>query len=611
MSKKLLRLRKRIVLSLVVFLVGVILPIDELLKLIFFLPAYLIVGIDVIKKAAKNIRNGQVFDENFLMMIATFGAFVTGEYPEAVMVMWLYQVGELFQGYAVGKSRESISSLMEIRPEYANIMVDGKLEEVDPEDVKINDVICVKPGEKIPLDGVVIDGFSTLDTSALTGESLPRDVKVDDEVLSGCINKTGLIQVRVLKEYENSTVAKILDLVENASNKKAKTENFISKFAKYYTPVVTIAAVCLAIIPPLFFGGDWVDFIHRACSFLVISCPCALVISVPLGFFGGIGGASRDGILIKGSNYLETLSKVNEVVFDKTGTLTKGNFEVKNISANNISEDELLKIAAHIEASSNHPIATSITKAYNNEIDSTLVSDIKEVAGKGLTAKYKNELYYVGNEELLKMHNIKMDRSSDVGTIIYIANSKEYLGYIAIADTIKDDAAESIKELNKTGVKTTMLTGDNEDIAKDVATRLGLTNYYAKLLPQDKVKKVEELLNGNNTVAFVGDGINDAPVLMRADIGIAMGALGSDAAIEASDIVIMDDKLEKIAKAIKISKRTIRIVWQNIIFALGIKGLVLVLGAFGFVNMWIAVFADVGVAFIAILNSMRALKIIK
>lgn len=606
MSKKLIKLRNRIIVSLIIFIVGRILPLGDF-SIVSDIIAYLMVGYDVILRSIKNIGHGQIFDENFLMTLATFGAFYTKEYPEAVMVMWLYQVGELFQGYAVGKSRDSISSLMAIRPDYANIMEDGELIEADPEDIKVGDIIYVKPGEKVPLDGVVIEGYGSLDTSALTGESIPKEIKTGDEILSGCISINGLLTVKVEKEYDDSTVARILDLVENASNKKAKTEKFITKFAKYYTPCVTIAAVLLAVIPPLFFGANFNDYMIRACSFLVISCPCALVISVPLGFFGGIGRASRDGILIKGSNYLETLTKVKKIVFDKTGTLTKGSFEVSKINAKDIDQDELLRITAMIEASSNHPIAISVKKAYGKDIDISMTKEVKEYPGKGLSVIMDGLRYYAGNEELLKMHNISYTKAAETGTVIYVACEDNYLGNIIIADKLKDDAMEAILRLKDNHIGVVMLTGDNEKTAKDIASKLGIDQYYASLLPEDKVAKIEELLSDTDKVAFVGDGINDAPVLTRADIGIAMGGLGSDAAIEASDVVIMDDRLLKISKAIEIARKTMYIVKENIVIALGIKALVLLLGAFGYVNMWMAVFADVGVSFIAILNSMRTL----
>ena len=608
MNKKLKKLAKRIVVSLVIFIIGLLIP-NDLLSLGLLIIAYMIVGYDVVKKAIRNIKNGQVFDENFLMMIATFGAFITNEYPEAVMVMWLYQVGELFQGYAVGKSRASISSLMEIAPEYANVYVGGELVEVDPDEVELNSIIVVKTGEKVPLDGVVVKGSATIDTSALTGESIPRNVKSDDEVISGSINLNGLIEVCVTKTYENSTVTKILELVENASSKKAKTENFITKFARYYTPIVVILALILAIVPPLLFGGNWFDYMKRACSFLVISCPCALVISVPMGFFGGIGAASREGILVKGGNYIELLSKLNTMVFDKTGTLTNANFKVSKIDSKNLSNEEFIEIAAHLEMYSNHPIANAIKDCYKGKMGNDLVEDYQEIAGQGIIATYNGKKYCLGNAKLLN-NCLNFKTSDEVGTIVYLACENNYLGYLLIEDEVKDNAKKVIEDLKHKHINTVMLSGDKLNIATKVAKYLGIDKVYAELLPQDKVAKIEELLKNNlknKTLAFVGDGINDAPVLMRADVGFAMGALGSDAAIEAADIVIMDDKLEKLPRAISIAKKTMAIVYQNIIFALGVKFAVLALGAFGYVNMWIAVFADVGVAFIAIMNSMRTL----
>lgn len=608
MNKKLKKLAKRIVLSLVIFIIGLLIP-NDLLSLGLLIIAYVIVGYDVVKKAIRNIKYGQVFDENFLMMIATFGAFITNEYPEAVMVMWLYQVGELFQGYAVGKSRASISSLMEIAPEYANVYVGGELVEVDPDEVELNSIIVVKTGEKVPLDGVVVKGSATIDTSALTGESIPRNVKSDDEVISGSINLNGLIEVCVTKTYENSTVTKILELVENASSKKAKTENFITKFARYYTPIVVILALILAIVPPLLFGGNWFDYMKRACSFLVISCPCALVISVPMGFFGGIGAASREGILVKGGNYIELLSKLNTMVFDKTGTLTNANFKVSKIDSENLSNEEFIEIAAHLEMYSNHPIANAIKDCYKGKMGNDLIEDYQEIAGQGIVATYNGKKYCLGNAKLLN-NCLNFKTSDEVGTIVYLACENNYLGYLLIEDEVKDNAKKVIEDLKHKHINTVMLSGDKLNIATKVAKYLGIDKVYAELLPQDKVAKIEELLKNNlknKTLAFVGDGINDAPVLMRADVGFAMGALGSDAAIEAADIVIMDDKLEKLPRAISIAKKTMAIVYQNIIFALGVKFAVLALGAFGYVNMWIAVFADVGVAFIAIMNSMRTL----
>lgn len=617
MSKKLKNLRLRIFLSFIVFLGAVLLPMEESIQLVLYLASYLIVGGDIIKKAVTNIGHGQVFDENFLMVLATIGAFITQEYPEAVMVMWLYQIGEWFQQYAVGKSRQSISDLMDIRPDYANVEKDGKLEKVDPDDVSLGDHIVVKPGEKIPLDGIVIKGSSLVDTSALTGESVPREVKKGTDILSGCINKTGLLTIKVTKEFDESTVSKILELVENASSKKAKAENFITKFARYYTPIVVIAAICLAFLPPLLLeNADVWDYIKRACSFLVISCPCALVISVPLGFFGGIGGASKLGILVKGSNYLETLSKTETVVFDKTGTLTKGSFEVTDISPIGIDKTSLLEIAAHAENYSDHPIAQSIKKAYGKAIDTTRIADASEVSGNGVCVKIDGKEVYAGNEKLMKKIKVNLPDMNIVGTVIHVAMESRYVGYILIADEVKEEAKQTINDLKEINhvKETVMLTGDNSTVAELVGRNLAIDMVYSQLLPADKVTKVEELLHkksSDKSLAFVGDGINDAPVLTRADVGIAMGGLGSDAAIEAADVVIMDDKISKINTAIYISKRTLKIVKQNIIFALGVKGVVLILGAIGMANMWEAVFADVGVSFIAILNSMRALRVNK
>lgn len=617
MSKKLKNLRCRIFISFIVFLGAITMPMNNTIQFVLFLVAYLIVGGDIIKKAVTNIGHGQVFDENFLMVLATIGAFVTKDYPEAFMVMWLYQIGEWFQQYAVGRSRESITELMNIRPDYANVEKNGSLVKVNPDDVSIGELIVIKPGEKIPLDGIIVKGNSLVDTSALTGESVPREVNVGTEILSGCINKTGLITIKVTKEFGESTVSKILQLVENASSKKAKAENFITKFARYYTPIVVLAAVCLAFLPPLFIeGAEFSDYIHRACSFLVISCPCALVISVPLGFFGGIGGASKHGILIKGSNYLETLSKTGTIVFDKTGTLTKGSFEVTEIVPVDVNESTLLEIAAYAESYSNHPIAESLKKSYGKEIVSTRISDASEISGNGVFIKFDGAEVYAGNEKLMRKAKINIPVSKSIGTVVHVALNGKYIGYILIADEIKEEAKKAIhdlKEINKVS-QTVMLTGDNKAVAESVANKLGIDTVYSQLLPADKVKQVENLLNNkvdNTSLAFVGDGINDAPVLTRADIGIAMGGLGSDAAIEAADVVIMDDKVTKINSAIYISKRTLKIVKQNIIFALGIKAIVLILGAFGMAEMMEAVFADVGVSFIAILNSMRALRVNK
>ncbi len=605
----------KIVITIILLITIAILPVVDWIKLILYIVAYLIVGYKVISKAIRNIFSGQVFDENFLMSIATIGAFATGEYLEAVLVMLLYQIGELFQSYAVGKSRKSITDLMDIRPDYANVEKNGILEKVDPEEVSIGDQIIVKPGEKIPLDGIVEKGESMLDTSALTGESVPRKAMKGDTVLSGCINKNGILTVKVTKEFGESTASKILDLVENASNKKAKAENFITKFAKYYTPIVVILALCLAFLPPLFIKDLTIlECVKRAMTFLVISCPCALVISVPLGFFGGIGGASRQGILIKGSNYLETLANTKTIVFDKTGTLTEGKFQVVEINATD--KEKVMEIASLAESYSSHPIAIAIREKGPKKLDQKRIKDLKELAGKGISAKIDKKQIYVGNDKLLKENNIEYPKTDKVGTIIYVAEEKECLGYIVISDKKKENANSTIQELKeKNHIKNTvMLTGDKKEIADYIAKEIKIDTVYSELLPQDKVDKLEMILKdqeGNDKVAFVGDGINDAPVLTRADIGIAMGALGSDAAIEAADVVIMDDDISKISNAISLSQRTIRIVKQNIYFAIGVKVFVLLLGAFGVANMMEAVFADVGVSVIAILNSMRALKISK
>lgn len=604
----------RIIICMIVLLLIGILPVINVTKLILYIVAYLIVGYDVVLKAIRNVFSGKVFDEHFLMGLATIGAFITGEYLEAVLVMLLYQIGELFQSYAVGKSRRSITELMDIRPDYANFEQDGKLVKVDPEEISIGDKIVVKPGEKIPLDGIVEDGESMLDTSALTGESVPRKSVKGDAVRSGCINKTGMLTIKVTKEFEESTASKILDLVENASNKKAHAENFITKFAKYYTPIVVILALCLAFIPPLFIKDlTMIDCIKRAMTFLVISCPCALVISVPLGFFGGIGGASRQGILIKGSNYLETLANTKTIVFDKTGTLTEGKFQVVKIVS---KEEKMLELAALAEAYSSHPIALAIREKYENKIKKDKVKDINELAGLGISAKIDNKTVYVGNEKLMEKHKIKYKKADEFGTIVYISLEKEFLGYIVIADKVKENAKEVVSSLKKKNhiKELIMLTGDKKEIAKNIADALGLDKTYSELLPKDKVDRLEIILKKQSEkekVAFVGDGINDAPVLTRADIGIAMGALGSDAAIEAADVVIMNDDISKISTAINLSQRTIRIVKQNIYFAIGIKIFFLLLGALGMANMMEAVFADVGVSILAILNSMRALKTIK
>ncbi len=606
----------RIAVSAVLLAAAVLIPYSGTWRFLLFLPAYFVIGWDVLWKAVRNIAHGQVFDENFLMALATVGAFCTGffgegEYPEAVFVMLFYQVGELFQSYAVGKSRKSISSLMDIRPDYANVEREGRLVQVDPEEVAVGDTITVKAGEKIPLDGVVLEGASMVNTSALTGESVPRQVQPGDDVISGCINQNGLLRVRVTKAFGESTVAKILDLVENSSSKKARAENFITKFARYYTPVVVICALALAVLPPLFLG-DWVGWVQKALIFLVVSCPCALVISVPLSFFGGIGGASRQGILVKGGNYLEVLADTEMVVFDKTGTLTKGVFNVTAIHPDQYSESGLLELAALAESYSDHPISRSLKEAYGKEIDSSRVGRVEELSGRGVRAQVDGKTVCAGNDKLMEEIGVSWHPCHRVGTTVHVAVEGQYIGHIVISDQVKPDSKEAIAALKAQGVKkTVMLTGDAKVVGESVAKDLGLDEVYTQLLPGDKVARVEALLSEKSPkgrLAFVGDGINDAPVLSRADIGIAMGALGSDAAIEAADIVLMDDKPSKIAKAMEISKRTLRIVRQNIVFALAVKLLVLILTPFGLSNMWEAVFADVGVTVIAILNASRALQ---
>lgn len=603
----------RISFGAVLFLAAIILPISGYRELSIFLAAYFVIGGDVLLRAVRNIAHGQVFDENFLMSIATVGAFFVGEYPEGVAVMLFYQVGELFQDYAVDRSRKSIGSLMNIRPDYANLKKDGELITVDPEEVKINDIIIVKAGEKIPLDGIVIEGYSTVDTSALTGEAVPREVTIDNEVLSGCININGLLTIKVTKEFGDSTVAKILDLVENSSSKKAKAENFITKFARYYTPVVVIVAALMAVIPPLLVPeAEFNDWLYRALNFLVVSCPCALVISIPLGFFGGIGGASKSGILIKGGNYLEALAHVEIVVFDKTGTLTKGTFKVTELHPADISEAELVELTALAESYSNHPISQSLKKAYGKEIDNSRITEVEEIPGHGVKAVVDGKSVYAGNSKLMKSIDVSYYTGAVVGTAVHVAVGFKYAGYIVISDEIKEDSASAIKQLKAGDIRrVVMLTGDAKIVGEAVAEQLGLDEVYTELLPGDKVSEVEKLIGEKSPkgkLVFVGDGINDAPVLSRADIGIAMGGLGSDAAIEAADIVIMDDQVSKITTAIAIAKKTLRIVKQNIVFALGIKALVLIMAAFGLSNLWEAVFADVGVSFIAIINSSRALK---
>ncbi len=620
MTKKLKKRIRRLCIGVITFGIAIMLsaltlPISEKLNqyliLALYIVSYFIIGGDVVKTAVLNITKGQVFDENFLMAIASIGAFFVGEAPEAVAVMLFYQVGECFQSYAVNRSRKSITDLMNIKPDYAVVLRDGKEEELDPGEVKIGEVVLVKPGEKIPLDGTILEGNSALDTVALTGESVPRDVKPGDLVLSGCVNISGVIKINVEKEYGQSTVAKILELVENATDKKSKSENFISKFARYYTPAVVISALLLAVIPPVILSQSFEVWIYRALTFLVTSCPCALVISIPLSFFGGIGGASRAGILVKGSNYIETISKVDSVVMDKTGTLTKGTFAVqKVVPGKECTKEELLKLAAYGEAFSNHPIAVSLKEAYGSEVLGNLVTNVREVAGYGVKAVYNDKELLVGNYKLMEQERIESNEADESGTLVYVAYDKKYCGYIVIADEIKADAKDAIDKMKACGIKRiVMLTGDNEKTAKDVADRLGISECHAGLLPGDKVRIFEEIIEASNgKVAFVGDGINDAPVLARADVGIAMGGLGSDAAIEAADIVIMNDEPSKIAKMVAIAKKTLAIVKENIVFAIGIKVAILILAAVGIANMWFAVFADVGVAALAILNAMRTLK---
>lgn len=616
-KKNLIRICIALVLFIILFIIDHIFNLDSIIKnakIAWILPAglylflYLFIAYDVLFKAIRNIFNGQVFDENFLMVIATLGAFAIQSFDEAVAVILFYQVGEFFQSYAVGKSRKSISSLMDIRPDYANLLNGDDICTVEPEEVNIDDIIVVKPGEKIPLDGIIIEGISILDTKALTGESMPKEVNKGDCVISGCINITQTLKIRVIKAFYDSTVSKILDLVENASSQKSKAENFITKFAKYYTPIVVISAILLAGIPGII-TGEYIKWIYRALNFLVVSCPCALVISIPLSFFSGIGAASKKGILIKGSNYLEKFNKVNTFVFDKTGTLTKGNFKVTRVMPE-ANRSLILELAAIAEANSNHPIAKSILKEYGKEIDSNYT--LTDISGEGITATLENDIIYCGNEKLMKANNIDYEEINEIGTIVYVAENKKYIGAIVICDEIKEEAFSVIADLNKMGNKTIMLTGDNEYIASSVAGKIGVTSYKSSLLPQNKVEEVEKLLKSQNNkeyLSFVGDGINDAPVLMRSDIGISMGGVGSDAAIEASDIVLIDDNLKGISTAKKIARKTMRIVFENIIFAIAIKALVLILSAIGYSNMWLGVFADVGVAVIAILNAMRCSNI--
>ena len=621
MTKKQKKVLIRIIIAAVLVIALQFIPVKGYVRFGLYMIPYFVIGYDILKKAGKGILNRQIFDENFLMAVATIGAIALGDYKEGTAVMLFYQIGELFQSYAVGKSRRNISDLMDIRPDYANVEKDGELEQVDPDEIEIGTVIVVQPGEKVPIDGVVVEGTSSLNTSALTGESVPREVSVDDEIISGCINMTGLLKIRTTKEFGESTVSKILELVENASSRKSRSENFISKFAKIYTPAVCYGALALAILPPIvrmaFMGlaPEWGDWVYRALTFLVISCPCALVISIPLSFFAGIGGASREGVLVKGSSFLETLSQTKIVVFDKTGTMTKGVFEVNGIHHSPYKDEELLEYAALAESYSTHPISKSLQRAYGKPIDKNRVSDVEEIGGHGLTAKVDGKVVAAGNAKLMKKLGIEYHDCSHVGTIVHVAIDGKYAGHILISDVIKEHAAEAIAALKKSGIeKTVMLTGDAKNVADHVAAQLGIDEVCSELLPGDKVEKVEELLtkkSEKDKLAFVGDGINDAPVLSRADIGIAMGALGSDAAIEAADIVLMDDDPLKISKAIRISRKCIRIVYENIYFAIGIKVICLVLGALGIANMWFAIFADVGVMILVVLNAIRTLFVKK
>ncbi len=617
MTKKQKKVLIRVIVAAVLIIAFSFLPLEGYIRFICYMVPYLVIGYDVLRKAFKGILNRQVFDENFLMAVATVGAIALGDYKEGVSVMLFYQIGELFQSYAVGKSRRNISDLMDIRPDYANVEKDGELEQVDPDEVEVGTVIVVQPGEKVPIDGVITEGSSTLNTSALTGESLPREAKAGDEVISGCINMTGLLKIQTTREFGESTVSKILELVENSSSRKSRSENFISKFARYYTPAVCYGALALAILPPIVrmlalgLAPEWGDWIYRALTFLVISCPCALVISIPLSFFAGIGGASHEGVLVKGSNYLETMAQTKYVVFDKTGTMTQGVFEVSGVHHNTIPEEQLLEYAALAECSSSHPISKSLQKAYGKPIDRNRVTDIEEISGHGVKAKVDGVDVAAGNAKLMKQMDLPYSECHEVGTIVHVAVDGTYAGHILISDQLKPHAKQAIQDLKRAGItKTVMLTGDMKRVADQVAAELGIDEVHSELLPADKVAKVEELLakkGEKEKLAFVGDGINDAPVLSRADIGIAMGALGSDAAIEAADVVLMDDDPQKIAKAIKISRKCLRIVYENIYFALGIKAICLILGALGIANMWMAIFADVGVMVIAVLNAIRAL----
>lgn len=624
MNKKQKKMLARIIIAAVLMVVCNVIPAEGILKFVLYMIPYFIIGYDILKKAVKGIINKQVFDENFLMAVATVGAIAiavtdSGDYNEAIAVMLFYQIGELFQSYAVGKSRKNISELMDIRPDYANLLKDDSIEKVDPDEVEIGSIIVVKPGEKVPIDGIVIDGKSTLNTSALTGESVPRSVKCDDEIISGCINLTGVLKVKTTKEFQESTASKILDLVENSSSKKSRSENFISKFAKYYTPIVCYSALALAVLPPivrmLFMGvaPQWNVWVYRALTFLVISCPCALVISIPLSFFAGIGGASKAGVLIKGSNYIETMANTKYVVFDKTGTITEGVFEVSGIHHCNMDEDKMLEYVALAEMYSSHPISKSIKKAYGKELDKNRVTDVEQISGHGIMANVDGIKVAVGNSKLMEKLGLEYNECHKVGTMVHVAIDGKYEGHIIISDKIKPTSKKAISALKKAGIKkTVMLTGDMDDVAKEVGTQVGMDDIYSELLPEDKVTKVEMLLDkksAKEALAFVGDGINDAPVLSRADIGIAMGAMGSDAAIEAADVVLMDDDPMKVVKAINISKKCMRIVFENIYFAIGIKVICLILGAIGIANMWLAIFADVGVMVIAVLNAIRALMV--
>lgn len=610
MNKKLKNLLIKIIISSIIFIIAILSPINLYAKLSLYILSYLIVGYEILEKSFKNILSGEIFDENFLMVLASFVAFFLGEYTEAIAIILFYQIGEFFQSYAVNNSRKSISKLVNIKADYANIEKNGKIEKVNPEEININDIIIIKPGERVPLDGIIVEGQSNIDTSALTGESMPQSVEIKDEILSGCINLSNILKVKVKKKYTESTASKILDLIENATNKKAKVEHFITKFAKIYTPIVVGLAVLIATLPPFILNEEFSKWLYRSMVFLVVSCPCALVISVPLSFFAGIGLASKYGILVKGGNFLELLSKVKYFVFDKTGTLTRGKFEVSEIHNINITEEEFLKYASYAEYYSNHPIAKSIKNKYNKDIELDKIKDIQEIQGKGIEAKIDNDLIYIGNEKIMQKFNINFEIINKIGTIVYMAINNKYVGYLVIADQIKSNAKKAIQDLYKIGIqKTIMLTGDKKSVAENVATQLNLSEFHSELLPADKIEKLENIMENNKNikVSFVGDGINDAPALARADIGIAMGNIGSDVAIESADIVIINDNLESIAKSIKISKRTINIAKENIYFSISIKIAVLLLGTIGYASIWEAVFADVGVCLIAILNSLRIL----